>query len=429
MSHTSPQFPKYSSVPATDPAIVLTAHRNTGVGSPTTRDQFLPVGQPHFGAEEIAAVTRVLQSGRVGMGPETLAFERELADACGARHVVTVNSCTSALFLSLLVHGVGLGDEVIVPSLTWISAANAALHAGATPVFCDVDPYTLCATPESIRERLTPRTRAVVVVHLGGHAVDMDAIRHVIPAHIPLIEDAAHAFGARYVDGAAVGGSGNLACFSFYANKNLSTGDGGAIALNDDGVAERQRSLRQHALASDAWRSEIEARTPRPANVHEVGYKMNLTDLQASIGRVQLRRQREFAERRRAIATLYLHELAEMPWTIAAQWGVTDPFHARHLFLIQLPIENLGRSRDEILNGLRARNVGATVHYTPLHHQPLYRHTACALPVTDDVATRVLTLPISASMTLDDARDVRTALERELSGDGVAHASLMRRVG
>src|SRR5262249_28731736 len=163
-----------------------------------------------------------LRSGWVGMGPETVAFEEELATALGAPHVVTVNSCTSALFLSLLCAGVGPGDEVIVPSLTWISTANAARYLGATPVFCDIDADSLCVTPATVRARLTPRTKSVIVVHLGGFAVNVEAIRKAIPAHIALIEDAAHAFGSKFADGRPVGSSGNLTCFSFYANKNLS---------------------------------------------------------------------------------------------------------------------------------------------------------------------------------------------------------------
>ncbi|HWI19768.1 MAG TPA: DegT/DnrJ/EryC1/StrS family aminotransferase [Vicinamibacterales bacterium] len=408
--------------------VLMTVGRNVGVGKPTTRPDYLPFGRPDFGDDEIAAVTRVLRSGWVGMGPETITFEQELADACHAPHVVTVNSCTSALFLALLVNGVKPGDEVVVPSLTWISTANAALHLGATPVFCDIDPVTLNATPESVRACLTPRTRAIVVVHLGGLAADVAAIRRVVPAHIAIVEDAAHAFGSRFADGTPVGASGNLTCFSFYANKNLSTGDGGAIALSSPRHADRLRSLRQHALPSDAWKRFTDARKLSAGDVAEVGFKMNFTDLQSSIGRVQLRRQEEFAERRLAIANYYAGAIATMPWDIGVQHGVTDAGHARHLFLTQLPIDEIGRSRNEILMGLRARNIGASVHYAPIHTMPLYAEWPTSLPVTEQVFERVLTLPISASMTLKDARDVMSAFEEELSS-GPNHAALMRRVG
>lgn len=407
----------------------MTAARVDHVGAPTVRETYLPFGQPDFGDDEIAAVTRVLRSGWVGMGPETIAFERELASACHARHVVTVNSCTSALFLSLLVHGVGENDEVIVPSLTWVSTANAALHLGATPVFCDVDAATLCATPATVRACLTPRTRAIVIVHLGGLAADVAAIRRVVPAHIPIIEDAAHAFGATYADGSPVGSSGNATCFSFYANKNLSTGDGGAIALGADIAADRLRSLRQHALPNDAWKRFTDARTLTPGGIAEVGYKMNYTDLQSSIGRVQLRRQSEFAIRRREIAQLYAEAIANLPWSIDVQSCVTDDGHARHLFLTRLPIEEIGRSRNDVLRGLRARNIGASVHYAPIHAMPLYARGGASLPVTERAAERLLTLPISASMTLDDAHDVIEAFEEELSNQSRHPHTSARRAG
>lgn len=392
-------------------SVEVSAGRPAAVGAPTRRSTYLPFGQPHFGDDEIAAVARVLRSGWVGLGPETLAFERELADYFGAPHVVAVNSCTSALFLSLLVHGVGEGDEVIVPSLTWISTANVARHLGATPVFCDVDPDTLCASPASIRACLTPRTRAVIVVHLGGLAADVEAIRRAIPSHIAVVEDAAHACGARFPDGTMVGASGHATCFSFYANKNLSTGDGGAIALADARAAERLRSLRQHALPNDAWKRYVDARSLGSLAVGEVGYKMNYTDLQAAVGRVQLRRQPEFAARRLDVARTYAEGLAALPWKCAVQSAVLDPAHARHLFLVLLPLESLGCTRHDILQGLRDRNIGASVHYQPVHTMPLYANRrATPLPVTEDVASRILTLPIGASMSVADARETLAAL-------------------
>src|SRR5439155_15382523 len=185
--------------------------------------QYLPFGKPDFSSEEIDAVARVMRSGWIGMGPETLAFEKELAASLDVPHVVTVNSCTSALFLALLLQGVGEGDEVICPSLTWCATANAALQLGATAVFCDVDPRTLCVTPETLKAKVTERTRAVMVVHFGGFAVDVEKIRAALPDGVAIIEDAAHAFGSRFSNGKAVGASGNLTCVSFYANKNLST--------------------------------------------------------------------------------------------------------------------------------------------------------------------------------------------------------------
>jgi dTDP-4-amino-4,6-dideoxygalactose transaminase len=373
------------------------------------RSSYLPFGQPNFSDEEIGAVSRVLRSGWIGMGPETLAFEQELAAAVGAPHVVTVNTCTSALFLSLLVHGIGQGDEVICPSLTWCSTANAALYLGAKPVFCDVDPGTLCVTPSTVRAVLTPRTKAVMVVHFGGLAANITALRKALPKKVVIIEDAAHAFGARFADGGLVGSSGNTTCFSFYANKNLSTGEGGAVALFDPHLADRIRSLRQHALHIDAWKRFSQPNSILLSNqIAELGYKMNYTDLHAAIGRVQLRRQTEFIARRLAIARTYQRHLRGLKPVPIFQTGVTSPEHARHLFTIQLSSDSGALTRDELLLALRARNIGATIHYAPLHTMPLFcgRKPAPKLPVTERIARSILTLPISASMSIADAAEI-----------------------
>jgi dTDP-4-amino-4,6-dideoxygalactose transaminase len=218
---------------------------------------------------------------------------------------------------------------------------------------------------------------------------------------VAIVEDAAHAIGGRYPGGRPVGSSGNLVCFSFYANKNVSTGEGGAIALPDPVAAERLRSLRQHGLSSDAWKRYIDPTKAIVPGVEDLGYKMNFTDLQASIGRVQLRRQGEFAEIRLAIARRYRERLGGVPG-LKVQTGAFAPDHARHLFVVKLPIERLTRTRDEILLSLRERNIGASIHYRPLHRMPFYAAYATDLPVTDELADRIMTLPISASMTLAD---------------------------
>jgi perosamine synthetase len=370
------------------------------------RSTYLPFGKPNFSDQEIDAVTRVLRSGWIGMGPETIAFEQELAAAVGAPHVVTVNSCTSALFLALLVHDVGPGDEVICPSLTWCSTANAALHLGATPVFCDVDPDTLCVTPETVRAKLTPKTKAVVVVHFAGYAIDVAGLRATLPSHVAIVEDAAHAFGARFKNRQFVGSSGNLTCFSFYANKNLATGEGGAIALADTAMSERLRSLRQHGLPLDAWKRFTHPGTILLSNqLTALGYKMNYTDLQAALGRVQLRRQNEFAAIRLAIAQEYERGLAALQPSPRLQVECTSPNHARHLFTVRLPFERMKLTRDEVILKLRARNVGATLHYAALHQMPLYRQSEVSLPQTEAISRSIITLPISASMSIADATE------------------------
>lgn len=368
------------------------------------RREFLPFGKPNFSRGELDAVARVLASGWIGMGPETQAFEKELAEYLGTPSVVSVNSCTSALFLALLTRGVGSGDEVICPSLTWCSTANVALYLGAKPIFCDIDPATLCATPATIRAKVTSRTRAVIVVHFGGLAADIQGIQEILPPNVALIEDAAHALGASFPDGTRVGSSRNLTCFSFYANKNLSTGEGGAITVFDESTARRLRSLRLHGLSADAWRRFSHPTGEFESDLAELGYKMNYTDLLAAIGRVQLRRQAEFYEIRLAVARRYCERLDGLNLGIKFQEGLTEPRHTRHLFVALLPVEKSKFSRDEVLAALLKRNVGASVHYHPLHKMSLYlAETQPTLPVTEDVSRRNLTLPISGSMTTQDA--------------------------
>ena len=370
----------------------------------SVRGTYLPFGRPNFGRGEQAAVARVLRSGWIGMGAETLSFERELGASVGAGHVVSVNSCTSALFLALLAHGVGKGAEVIVPSLTWCSSANAALLLGARPVFCDVNEATLCLDSATVLERLTSRTRAVVVVHFGGFAVDVAALRRRLPSRVAIIEDAAHALGACYPNGKPVGSSGNCVCFSFYPNKNLATAEGGAIALADPAMADRLRSLRQHALPIDAWKRFSNPKTLLMSNrLTELGYKMNFTDLQACIARVQLRRQRGFFRSRLAVARRYVRRLRGLSPSVGLQAGVDGRAHARHLFVVTLPRGHGVGDRDDLLLELRARNIGATIHYAPLHKMPLYGRRSPSLPVTEGICMRIMTLPISASMSPADA--------------------------
>jgi UDP-4-amino-4-deoxy-L-arabinose-oxoglutarate aminotransferase len=375
---------------------------------------YLPFGKPNFSELEIAAVTRTLRSGWVGMGPETIEFERELAAYVGAPHVVTVNSCTSALLLSLVALGIGPGDEVICPSLTWCSTANAALYLGATPVFCDVDPQTLCISPETVRAVLTPRTRAVMVVHFGGLAVDVAALRAALPDKVAIVEDAAHAFSGSFADTTRVGSSGNLTCFSFYANKTLSTGEGGAIALFDEEQAANLKSLRQHGLPVDAWKRFNFPKSVINANLTHLGYKANYTDLQASIGRVQLARQAEFSRTRAAAARIYREGLDGLP--LHFQAGCTDPGHSRHLFVVVLE-PGARVDRDSLLLALRERNLGATLHYEPLHLMPLYhgKDAPVSLPQTERIVHNILTLPIGACVGEDDAREVVDAMRAILA--------------
>ena len=301
--------------------------------------EYLPFGRPDFSDAEVESVTRVLRSGWVGMGPEVESFERELAEYTGAGHVVAVSSCTSALHLSLVTSGVGAGDEVICPSLTWCSSANAALYLGANVRFCDVDAQTLSVTEASIQAALTDQTKAVVIVHFGGFAVDVESIRKALPDRVTIIEDAAHSLGARYSNGHNVGSSGNPTCFSFYANKNLSTAEGGAIALADADAVEEIQSLRQHGYDVNAWKRFKDPGKFYLTPLEKMGYKANYTDLQAAIGRVQLKRFGELQARRFRIAQIYRDRLSNARPQLRFQDLTGTDSHAHHLFVVLLPIE------------------------------------------------------------------------------------------
>lgn len=367
------------------------------------REKYIAFGAPNFSVAEIEAVTRVINSGWIGMGQEVILFEEEMAKYVGVPEVVTVNSCTSALFLALLVEGIGKDDEVIVPSFTWCATANVALYLGAIPVFCDIDPLSMCVTPETIIAKITPRTKAVIVVHYGGYAIDIEALRDALPSHVAIIEDAAHAFGAKYPDGKRVGASKNSVCFSFYANKNISTADGGAIALFDANKAERLRSLRMNGLNSNAWSRFTKPSTVFVGTIAELGYKMNFTDLQAAIGRVQLSRLDEMEITRKLIANHYKKRFHELDLNIPLQSNVFCDGHARHLFVGLFDKTKTGMERDQILLALRSKNIGVSIHYKSLHSQPLYRQfNKCQLPLTEKLSEQIMTLPISAKMTLDD---------------------------
>lgn len=261
----------------------------------------------------------------------------------------------------------------------------------------------MCVTQESITAKLSPRTKAAIIVHYGGYAIDVATLRQALPSHVTIIEDAAHALGSRYPSGRRVGASGNSVCFSFYANKNLSTADGGAIALFDARKAERLRSLRMSGMDSHAYSRYTKPSTAFVAGVAELGYKMNFTDLQAAIGRVQLRRLDEMAFTRKQIADHYKKRLDSLGIMIPFQTGAFDDSHARHLLVAQFDLEKTGIQRDALLLALRAMNIGASIHYRPLHGQPLYaQHGVCALPITEALAEKIMTFPISAKMTLAD---------------------------
>lgn len=337
---------------------------------PTTA-AYIPFHRADITDEEIDAVVAVLRSGWLTSGPKVEEFEQAFARFIGVKHAVAVNSATAALHLALEAAGVRAGDEVIVPSMTFAACGEVVLYLGATPVLADVDPDTLTLRARDIEPLLTPKTRAVLPVHYGGHASDMDPIMELAASRdIAVIDDAAHALPAAY-RGRAVGTLGHATAFSFYATKTLTTGEGGMLTTSSDAIADRARLMRLHGISRHAW-NRYSAQGTWRYEILDAGFKYNLTDIAAAIGLVQLRRQHEMLERRRRIANLYDQAFAATG-AIRPVGRRADVEHAWHLYAIRIDLSRLRIGRDELMASLRDRGIGASVHFIPMHLHPLYQ--------------------------------------------------------
>ena len=371
------------------------------------RNSFLPYSLPFVGEEEIAEVVDSLRSGWVTTGPKVKHFEDAFAAYVGARHAIAVNSCTAALHTSLAALGIGPGDEVIVPTLTFCATANVVIHLGATPVIVDVD-QDFYMSAEAVCRAITPRTRAIIPVHYAGQACSLREILVLAGSHgIPVVEDAAHAAGAEY-EGRKIGTHGRAVCFSFYAIKNMTTGEGGMVTTNDDALAERIRLLSLHGMSRDAWKRYSEAGSWY-YEVLEPGYKYNMTDIQASLGIHQLRRLDGFIERRQQIARMYDEAFSDLP-EIVSPPRLPGRTHTYHLYPIRLRSGLLQLSRSEFIEELRRRHIGASVHFIPLHRHPFYRdrfgYKAEQFPVAEELYPELVSLPLYPKMSDKDAEDV-----------------------
>jgi dTDP-4-amino-4,6-dideoxygalactose transaminase len=376
-------------------------------------EDFLPIARPDLSDEEIAEVVDTLRSGWLVYGPKTQRFEAEFRAMTGSEHAVAVGSCTAGMHLCLLAAGIGPGDEVITSPLTFAATANVIHHVGATPVLADIRADDLNIDPDEIERRITARTRAIMPVHYAGQACRMDEIMEVARRHgLMVIEDAATAAGALY-KGRPVGSLGDATVFSFYAIKNMTTGQGGMITTNDASLAERVSVLRNHGQDANAW-SRYTAEGRPYYTISEPGFNYGMTDIQAAIGIVQLRRLAEFNARRTALAARYTDAFAAMP-EVETPTVRQDATSNWHLYVLRLRLERLRISRDQFIEELKKRGVSASVHYLPVHYHPYYRERygfgAGDYPVVEAEFERLVSLPLFPLMQDSDVDRVAAAVE------------------
>lgn len=375
-------------------------------------EDYLPYNQPSIDEEEIEAVAEALRSGWITTGPRTREFERRFAEYTGAAHAIGLSSATAALHLALLAAGVGPGDEVIVPVYTFTACAHVVVHLGATPVFVDSSPDDLNIDPAAVERAVTPRTRALMVVHYAGQPARMDELQGIAARHgLFVLEDAAHAVGARY-RGRSVGGLGDATAFSFYATKNLTTGEGGMLTTSRHDVEEAARLYMLHGMSRDAWR-----RYGRGGSwYYEVvapGYKYNMTDIQAALGLAQLERLEQRNARRALLAGRLTEALAGCD-AVELLSMRPEVEHAWHLYVIRLRTEALTIDRSRFIEELEGRGIGTSVHFIPLHLHPYYResHDARAgdFPVAESSFERAISLPLYPRMSEGDVDRVAEAV-------------------
>lgn len=380
------------------------------------RPEFLPFSRPTIMDTDIKAVGDVLRSGWITTGEKCAEFEERFCRYVGARGSVALSSATGGMHLVLKALNIGQGDEVITPSLTWVSTINLIVLAGAVPVFADVDRDTLMVTPQSIAKCISERTRLIIPVHFAGAPVDMNPVRMFADDRgVELVEDAAHALGTEY-NGEPVGKQGT-AIFSFHPIKNITTGEGGMVCTDNPELLERLQRLKFHGLGVNAYDRLTQARAPQ-TEVLEPGYKYNLTDISAALGLTQLDRVNEFNQKRTNLALYYRERLTEIEEVIPLRVPSYPFKHAWHLFVIRLDTDRAGLSRDAFMEALKKRNIGTGLHFRAVHLQKYYREAMGTgrgmLPNTEWNSDRICSLPMFPGMTYEDVDDVVEAIKEVL---------------
>jgi len=380
---------------------------------------YLPFHVPEIDDEDIDAVVSVMRSGWLTTGAKARQFEQEFAAKVGARYAVALNSCTAALHLALEAIGLQEGDEVLVPTMTFAATAEVVTYFKAKPVLIDCLPTTLNMDPELIERAITPRTKAVIPVHFAGQPCEMGSILEIARRHdLRVIEDAAHAFPASY-KGKAIGSIGDYTCFSFYATKNITTGEGGMVTTDDPDQADRIRRMSLHGLSRDAWKRY----TNQGSWYYDIvapGFKYNLTDMAAALGLSQLHKADRFWKTRERYAALYAEGFRDLP-EITPLMIHDDVQHAWHLYVIQLDLDRLRISRQTFIEGLQQKQIGCSVHFIPLHLHPYYRETGhysrADFPVASQAFDRMVSLPLYSKMSEEDVhRTIQAVRELILKG-------------
>jgi len=377
------------------------------------RSEFLPFSRPSITEGDIAAVGDVLRSGWITTGPKNTEFEQKFCEYIGCAGAVALTSATAGMHLALYALGIGPGDEVITPSMTWVSTVNLIVMAGATPVFADIDRDTLMVSPDSVKEVLSNRTRVIIPVHFSGAAADMEPLRRIAAERdIFLVEDAAHALGTEYKN-ERIGRKGT-SVFSFHPIKNMTTGEGGMFCSDDPKLLERIRRLKFHGLGVDAYDRDMQGRSPQ-AQVLEPGYKYNMTDISAVLGIRQLERLETFNNKRAELAKLYTEKLSDIEEILPLSMPNYDFTHSWHLFIVRLDIEKAGFSRDEFMQKLKDKHIGTGLHFRAVHLQKYYTEVmgmkAGMLPHTEWNSERICSLPLFPDMTVEDVDDVVNAIK------------------
>ena len=396
----------------------MNAMRNTNLpvvaGGKPVRRSLLPYGFHDIGIAEEKAVVEVLRHGWLTNGPRSREFEAAFASHAGAKHAVALSTGTAALHLTMLGLGVGQGDEVITSPMTFVATANGIVHAGGTPVFADIVPDTLNIDPAQVERRVSKKTKVLLPVHMTGAPCDMRSLRRIAREHrIPIVEDACHAVGAT-IAGEPIGARGDAQCFSFHPVKNMTTAEGAIVTTPHLKLAEALRALRVHGFRED-YLSRSQRGSLGYPRMHMLGFKSVLTDIQAALGLVQLKRVDAFTARRNALAGIYNEAFGNLP-ELQIPSVLPGTISAWHIYVLRLRLNRLRCTRDEFMEALRLENIGTSVHYLPVHMQPYYRKRfgfrTGDFPVAEAEYRKMITLPLFSKMTDDDQADVIRAVTR-----------------